>query len=84
MGDSIQFSRYVKLIIKLKAEVTFEVQEPLVSFFERQFNCKVVKHENSNNFDYQIPLLSLPRLFKTNINNIPKIDTYLEVINKNM
>ena len=78
MGDSIQFSRYVKLIIKLKAEVTFEVQEPLVSFFERQLNCKVVKHENSNNFDYQIPLLSLPRLFKTNINNIPKIDTYLE------
>ena len=43
MGDSIQFSRYVNLVIKLKAEVTFEVQEPLVSFFESQLNCRVVK-----------------------------------------
>ena len=78
MGDSIQFSRYVNLVIKLKAEVTFEVQEPLVSFFESQLNCRVVKNESGSNFDYQIPLLSLPILFKTNINNIPKIDPYYE------
>ena len=46
LGDTIQFSRYVRRLIELKANIIFEVQKPLVEFFKLQFNCEV-----TNKFD---------------------------------
>ena len=78
LGDTIQFSRYVNLLINLGAKVTFEVQEPLLNFLKRQFNCEVTLDASKNNFDFQCPLMSLPYLFKMNIQNIPKINQYFK------
>ena len=78
LGDTIQFSRYVNLLINLGAKVTFEVQEPLLNFLKRQFNCEVTHDASRNNFDFQCPLMSLPYLFKMNIQNIPKINQYFK------
>ena len=78
LGDTIQFSRYVNLLINLGAKVTFEVQEPLLNFLKRQFNCEVTLDASRNNFDFQCPLMSLPYLFKMNIQNIPKINQYFK------
>ena len=78
LGDTIQFSRYINLLINLGANVTFEVQEPLLNFLKRQFNCEVTQDASKGNFDFQCPLMSLPYLFKMNIENIPKIDQYFK------
>lgn len=76
MGDTINFSRYVRELIKLGANVTFEVQEPLFSLFTEQFNCKIILQTSSKNFDYQSPLMSLPYLFNMNNHNIPSSKPY--------
>ncbi len=73
-GDTIQFSRYISAITNLGAKVTFEVQEPLINLLQNSIDyCKVTQlaHEQSE-FDYQIPLLSLPRLLKFDLNKVPK------------
>lgn len=79
LGDTIQFSRYILDLISLGANVTFEVQDSLASLFQNNFNCKIqTSIQNNQYFDYQIPLLSLPKLFGTNINNIPHSEPYLK------
>jgi hypothetical protein len=47
----------------------------------RQFNCKINETDQrlvKNNFDFQIPLLSLPMLFNTDLSNIPFNSSYLK------
>ena len=73
MGDTIQFSRFVLELVKLNAIVTLEVQKDLVILLQEQFNFLVTSEIKKNiQFDFQIPLLTLPKLLKININNIPK------------
>ena len=76
MGDTINFSRYVRELIKIGANVTFEVQEPLVSMFQNQFECHITGKASSKTFDFQSPLMSLPYLFKMNADNIPSTKPY--------
>ena len=64
LGDTIQFSRYVRRLIQLGANIVFEVQKPLIKFLKLQFDCEVTGEISNTNFDYQSPLLSLPLLFK--------------------
>lgn len=64
LGDTIQFSRYVRRLIQLGANIIFEVQKPLVNFLKLQFDCEVTGEISNTNFDYQSPLLSLPLLFR--------------------
>lgn len=80
LGDTIQFSRYVLKLISLGANVTFEVQEPLNALFKDQFNCRVVSAPlDGRSFDYQIPLLSLPNLCRTDLSTIFSSKSYLSV-----
>ena len=78
MGDTIQFSRFVQSLIILGANVTFEVQRPLLNFLKRQFNCEVTDDASKDNFDFQCPLMSLPKLFDMNLENIPSIKKYFK------
>ena len=64
LGDTIQFSRYVRRLIEMEAKIVFEVQEPLVDFFIKQFNCEITNFSSNTKFDYQSPLLSLPGIFR--------------------
>ncbi len=73
-GDVIQFSRYVPMLIALSANVTFQVQKPLVNLFKGQFSCVLTSDLSENEiFDFQVPLLSLPKLFNTTLDSIPSI-----------
>ncbi len=73
-GDVIQFSRYVPMLIALGANVTFQVQKPLVNLFKGQFSCVLTSDLSENEiFDFQVPLLSLPKLFNTTLDSIPSI-----------
>jgi tetratricopeptide (TPR) repeat protein len=72
LGDSIQFSRYIPELIKLGSNVIFEVQEPLLSLFNDQLGCIVTSNiASETKVDFQVPLLKLPKLFKTTVGNIP-------------
>lgn len=79
MGDSIQFSRYIPLLLEAEMNLTFEVQKPLETLFKRNYFCNVISTGSSEEkFDFQIPLLNLPRLFNTNLTNIPLSKGYIE------
>jgi tetratricopeptide (TPR) repeat protein len=81
LGDSIQFCRYIYKILDLGAKVTFDTSKLLTALMSRQFNCTINETGQGlvkNNFDFQIPLLSLPMLFNTDLNSIPLNNSYLK------
>ena len=80
-GDTIQFSRFIEKLIKLKADVVFEVQEPLKELLQYSFlGSKVISQaESTGVIDYQIPLVSLPLLFSITSDNIPSRNSYIRV-----
>jgi len=79
-GDTLQFCRYVPILIEAGVHVALETQAPLLPLLQNQFRCNVTQigqaHEE---VDYQIPLGSLPLLFKTTVDTIPANAPYLKV-----
>jgi tetratricopeptide (TPR) repeat protein len=80
LGDTIQFVRYVQLIENAEILLTCQKNlEPLLKDFP---NVQTLIPQPdiisvSQEFDMWIPLLSLPRIFKTNLSNIPHKVPYL-------
>jgi len=83
-GDTIQFSRFVKSLLALNAEVIFEVQKPLKSLLADSFTgCTVISEgDEYGTVDFSIPLLSLPLIFSVILDNIPNKISYLEKIDQ--
>ena len=84
MGDTIQFMRYLPFVQKLGGSVIFEVVPPLMRLVEpfKGFDRLWVGQKNVDTrpvdrFDYHFPLLSLPGLFNTTLENIPAKNPYL-------
>ena len=89
LGDTIQFIRYLPLIKKMGAKVIFEVAKPLLRLIETFKGCDQLCSDQQNadassmpRFDYHVPLLSLPGLFNTTLENIPSASPYLSADNK--
>ena len=79
-GDSIQFSRYIELLIQNGACVFLQLQDGLEKLMLDSFPKAKLLDENSlRKVDYQISLLSLPRIFSTTLDNIPSHTPYLTV-----
>lgn len=79
LGDTIQFCRYIHILANMGAKVFFEVQEPLLTSLasiEGVYQLLKVGNE-SPEFDFHVPLLSLPLALKTTINTIPKSIRYI-------
>lgn len=77
-GDTIQFCRYVAVLAGLGAEVMLEVQRPLLELLQPlQGAAQVLEPGKPVEFDYQIPLLSLPLAFGTTLATIPSATSYL-------
>ncbi|MDR3684474.1 MAG: hypothetical protein P4L11_12170 [Geothrix sp.] len=81
LGDVIMFGRYAPLVKARGGKVLLEVVEPLVDLMA---TCpgidEVIKHGDPlPPFDYQLPLLSLPRIFQTDLDSIPADVPYLSV-----
>lgn len=81
LGDTLQFCRYAPLVRDLGAAVTLEVQPRLKALLASQFtDVRVVgTNEHPGPFDYECPLLSLPRAFGTDLATIPGQVPYLRV-----
>jgi hypothetical protein len=78
-GDTIQFCRYVPLVVERGANVILEVQ-PALAVLMRTLPCamQIIAHgEALPAFDMHCPLLSLPRAFDTELTTIPSTIPYL-------
>jgi len=74
LGDVIQFSRYVKILIEYGYDAYFVLSEKLLELFRVSgFNCTLYPvsayNEISARFPQKILLLSLPRFFSVNPSN---------------
>jgi len=78
-GDTIQFCRYATLLKRLGAYVILEVQKPLMHLLSclQGVDLLVAPGKKLPSFDYYCPLLSLPRVFKTDLQNIPSNVPYV-------
>lgn len=79
LGDTLHFCRYAPLIRNLGADVTLEVQPRIKALLEGQFpGVRLIgSDEPCADFDYQCPLLSLPRALRTELATIPADIPYL-------
>ncbi|MBB3264398.1 tetratricopeptide (TPR) repeat protein [Azospirillum sp. OGB3] len=78
-GDAIQFVRYAPLVAARGARVLLEVGADLVPLFRGLPGVErvVARGEPLPAFDWQCPLLSLPRAFATRLETIPATVPYL-------
>lgn len=79
LGDTIQFSRYIRLLTEARATVLFAPQRQLIKLMKCLIaDCKVVDMgDETLRFDCHIPILSLPLAFRTDITSIPNVTPYL-------
>ena len=80
-GDAIQFIRYAPLLKKMGATVLLTVLngiDDLARWFPGVDQALDPKKPPPN-FDYYVHMLSLPRLFGTDVNSIPADIPYLQV-----
>jgi tetratricopeptide (TPR) repeat protein len=78
-GDTIQFIRYAPLVEQRGARVIVECPKPLVRLLAAWPRLKqvVLQGEPLPPFDVHSPLLSLPGIFHTSLENIPGHTPYL-------
>lgn len=80
MGDVLQFVRLLPLIKRRGARIVFACQKPLQNLLSR---CEgidewfPIDEPAAINFDFHIPLLSLPGLLHINEDNCPKTVPYV-------
>ena len=96
LGDTLQFSRFVIDLLKFTNQITFVVNSKLsqiLSGLDKNILVKSYDNLNSENFDYQIPLCSLPKYLdiKTteeinffSLKYINKFDNHLLLDNKKL
>src|SRR5207245_2662018 len=80
-GDTLQFVRYVPAVAERGGRVVLEVPEPLVRLARTVTGVSevVAAGDPLPAFDCHCPLLSLPRVFKTNLATIPNAMPYISV-----
>lgn len=84
-GDSIQFFRYLEQVKPLVGKIIFKVQNELVSLFKAnssdieivRASIPIKELSPQLNFDYHVPLMSLPYLLNARFDNIPMGKGYL-------
>ena len=78
-GDTLQFARYMPLLLARGAKVTLRVHQQLVTLLRESLPGVVVIGDRGDPAPYQCDavLLSLPRVFKTRLETIPAEVAYL-------
>ena len=79
MGDTIQFCRFVPILIALGARLTLAVQAPLQTLLEANFPAVRVLPgiPTQESFDFHCPIMSLGLAFAADSSNIPNSVGYL-------
>lgn len=79
MGDTIQFSRYLKPLSECGAKILFEPGIALLPLFQSQgYPLQLIKPGDViPKYDFHSPLMSLPLAFKTTLDAIPNSTPYI-------
>lgn len=79
LGDTLMFVRYAQELKKLGAIVILETQKPLTQLLSLcPYLDEIVPIGTPlPHFDFQVPMLNLPLVFKTTLLNIPSQTPYL-------
>ncbi len=80
LGDAIQFIRYAPLIAQKGGKIIVVCQEPLLRLFNNVFGIEQVITEALVEFDVYAPLMSLPYLMGTTLENIPDRIPYISAV----
>ena len=81
-GDTIQFVRYIPLVKQLGGTVIFETRQPILPLFKNYagIDCLTEMRQDgkpSSDFDFFVPLLSIPGKLYSQIKDIPCSIPYL-------
>ena len=81
-GDTLQFARYLPLAAQKVKKLIVEAPKELAELLSRMAGVDevIVDGMPLENVDFQIPMLSLPHVFKTTLNTIPSIVPYLHPV----
>lgn len=79
LGDTLQFVRYARLVRERGARVILRAKRSLHAILSRTpgIDRLVGEEEELPAFDCHAPLLSLPRLFGTALDCVPRVEPYL-------
>jgi len=81
-GDTIQFIRYVPMLVERGAKVILETHKSLVELFVglKYLDDVIIRNPEPIRADFQIPIMSLPHRFSTTLNQIPADIPYLPIL----
>lgn len=81
-GDAIQFCRFFPQLAEMGAKIIYKAKPPLLDLFKESNLCAEIVDESipddSIEFDYYIPHLSLMEVLETDTSNIPLYNGYLK------
>jgi tetratricopeptide (TPR) repeat protein len=82
-GDNLHFARYLTLASQRFASIGFVCPQPLWRLMEWSFGDRVTllttQPKSAEIWDWQCPLMSLPKAFQTRLDSIPTTVPYLKV-----
>jgi hypothetical protein len=78
-GDNIQFSRFIFNLHTAGAKVIFQVTQGLIPMFASSSIISRVcgYDEDPGEFDYWVPIMSIPRVLGITLKNLPRMLSYL-------
>ena len=78
-GDTLQFARYVESFLESGPELTFAVQPALKELVAHSIpEISVIAHDEVETiYDFQLPLLSLPRLLELDLSSLSAAKPYI-------
>ncbi len=85
LGDTLQFCRYLPLVMQRVEHLVFECQPELYRLLSGTYSGITLIQRHAEhllpdvNYDFQVPLLTLPRLFDTVMESIPDTVPYINV-----
>jgi tetratricopeptide (TPR) repeat protein len=82
LGDTLQFVRYIPAVKSHCRKVIFETRKSLIPLLQGfpgidRFIIRSAKQPVSENWDFYTPLLSLPKIFGTDLETIPADGPYI-------
>lgn len=79
LGDTLQFSRYIRYLVEMEAKVTFMIQKPLMNLYQSfTYPVRLLDMTQSTpEFDYYCSLMSLPYLLEKYVDGISRDIHYL-------
>lgn len=80
LGDSIQFARYIPMVRERIGHVILQIQSPLRKLFLETWPDleMIAPDEPLPDYQLQCPLMSLPHVFKTSIDDVPLAAGYMK------